>query len=226
MAVDVEASTTRRNPDKIRLRAALYEMFEAALHTGGITRRRRDPLVNCGDGILTLIRPSDRTPKTLLLNRVVPTLDRLLAAHNANHPAHCLRLRAAVHAGEVHYDRHGCFGEAVDLTFRLLDSPELKTALSRSSTPLTLVVSDGIYQSIIRHGYDRIERHDFRPLVHVTVADQRHHGWVLSSRQDFGQHDVPAEDLGVELARHFDVAHGQEVRDDQALIRRGKTFHY
>ncbi|MGW3961460.1 hypothetical protein ACWED2_16675 [Amycolatopsis sp. NPDC005003] len=185
VAVDVEASTARRNPDKITLRAALYEMFEAALHTGGITRRRRDPLVDCGDGILTLIHPSDRTPKTVLLNRVIPELGRLLAEHNARHPAHCLRLRAAVHAGEVHYDRHGCFGEAVDLTFRLLDSPELKRALSRSATPLTLVVSDTIYQSIIRHGYDRIDREHFRPLVHVTVADRRHDGWVRSAQPDF-----------------------------------------
>lgn len=178
VAVDVEASTTRSNPDKIVLRAALYQLFEAALHTGGITRRRRDPLINCGDGILTLIPPADHTPKTLLLNQVIPTLDRLLAEHNTHRPDHSLRLRAAVHAGEVHYDRHGCFGEALDLTFRLLNSPELKTTLSRSSTPLALVVSDIIYQSIIRHGYDSINQHTFQPLVHVKIADQHHHGWV------------------------------------------------
>src|SRR5438552_9844780 len=70
MAVDVEASTTRTNPDKIVLRAALYRLFGAALQTGGITRRHRDPLINCGDGILTLIHPADHAPKTLLLNPV------------------------------------------------------------------------------------------------------------------------------------------------------------
>jgi class 3 adenylate cyclase len=178
MAVDVEASTTRRNPDKIVLRTVLYQLFEAALHSGGITRRRRDPLINCGDGILTLIRPADDMPKTLLLNQVIPTLDRLLAEHNTHRPGHRLRLRAAVHAGEVHYDRHGCFGEALDLTFRLLNSPELKATLCRSSAPLALVVSDIIYQSIIRQGYDRINQHTFQPLAHVKIADQNHHGWV------------------------------------------------
>lgn len=55
VAVDVEASTTRSNPDKIVLRAALYQLFEAALHTGGITRRRRDHLINCGDGIRAVL---------------------------------------------------------------------------------------------------------------------------------------------------------------------------
>lgn len=178
MTVDVEASTTRSNPDKIVLRTALYQLFETALRTSGITRRAHDPLINCGDGILTLIRPADNTPKTLLLNQVIPTLDRLLANHNTHHPAHRLRLRAAVHAGEIHYDRHGCFGQALDLTFRLLNSPELKSTLSRSSAPLALVVSDTIYQSIIRHGYDSINQHTFHPLVHVTIADQHHHGWV------------------------------------------------
>jgi len=178
MAIDVEASTTRSNPDKVVLRAALYQLFEAALHTGGITRRRRDPLINCGDGILTLIHPADRTPKTLLLNQVIPTLDRLLAEHNTHRPDHRLRLRAAVHAGEVHYDRHGCFGEALDLTFRLLNSAELKATLRRSSASLALVASDIIYQSIIRHGYESINQHTFQPLVHVKIADQHHHGWV------------------------------------------------
>jgi class 3 adenylate cyclase len=178
MAVDVEASTTRTNPEKLVLRAALYRLFEAALQAGGVPRRHRDPLINCGDGILTLIRPTDGVPKTSLLNQVIPALGEHLAEHNARHPTHQLRLRAVVHAGEVHYDRHGCFGEAVDLTFRLLDSPELKATLSRSPAPLALVASDLIYQSIIRHGYDNIDQDAFQPAVHVRIAGRDHRGWV------------------------------------------------
>ncbi len=178
MAVDIEASTARTNPDKIMLRTALYRLFEAALHAGRITRRHRDPLIDRGDGILTLIHPADHTPKTLLLNTVIPTLSRLLTQHNSHHPGQSLRLRAVVHAGEVHYDRRGSFGEALDITFRLLDAPELKAALRRSSTPLALVVSDLIYQSIVRHGYDRIDQHAFHPLVQVETVRQDHRGWV------------------------------------------------
>jgi GTP diphosphokinase / guanosine-3',5'-bis(diphosphate) 3'-diphosphatase len=33
------------------------------------------------------------------------------------------RLRVVLHAGEVHYDGNGCFGEALDIAFRLLDAP-------------------------------------------------------------------------------------------------------
>ena len=34
-----------------------------------------------------------------------------------------------VHAGEVNYDANGCFGEALDIAFRLLDSAHVKKAL-------------------------------------------------------------------------------------------------
>jgi len=49
-----------------------------------------------------------------------------------------------VHAGEVHYDDNGCFGEALDVAFRLLDAPRFKKALREAASPLILIVSDPI----------------------------------------------------------------------------------
>ena len=47
----------------------------------------------------------------------------LLAGCNAVRTPQCqLRVRVVVHAGLVHYDANGCFGEDVDTTFRLLDA--------------------------------------------------------------------------------------------------------
>jgi class 3 adenylate cyclase len=178
MAVDIEASTTRSNPDKLVLRTALYQLSGRPCTRAESPAGAGDPLINCGDGILTLVHPADDVPKTLLLDTVVPTLEHLLTEHNAHYPHHRLRLRAAVHAGEIHYDRHGSFGEAQDLTFRLLNSPELKSALRESSAPLALVVSDTIYQSIIRHGYDSIDQHTFRSPVTVRMAARHHQGWI------------------------------------------------
>jgi len=34
-----------------------------------------------------------------------------------------MRPRAVVHAGEVHMDKRGCYGAAIDVAIRLLDSP-------------------------------------------------------------------------------------------------------
>jgi class 3 adenylate cyclase len=178
VAVDIESSTARTNPAKAQLRHALYELFEESLQVGGITERHRDALIDRGDGILALVHPVDQAPKALLLNSFIPTLSRLLTDHDTHYPDHQFRLRAVVHAGEVHYDNRGCFGEALDLTFRLLDAVEVKRRLLQAAAPLVLVVSDEIHRSIIRHGYPGIDENAFEPLVRVRLAGQRHRGWI------------------------------------------------
>jgi hypothetical protein len=66
-----------------------------------------------------------------------------------------------MHAGEVHYDDNGCFGEALDIAFRLLGAPGVKKALRTAADPLTLVISDDIYRTIVRHSYDGIDPRSF-----------------------------------------------------------------
>jgi hypothetical protein len=88
-----------------------------------------------------------------------------------------------VHAGEVNYDANGCFGEALDVAFRLLDATRVKRALRAADDPLILVVSGDIYQSVVRHGYDGIDQDAFQPMVRVHVAGHRYCGWVQVPRQ-------------------------------------------
>ncbi len=131
---------------------------------------------------------STKPPSPVLLNRAVPALSQLLADYNASlpragRPHHQLRVRVVVHAGEVHYDGNGCFGEALDIAFRLLDAPGVKKALRAAADPLTLVISGDIYQTIVRHGYDGIDQHDFRPLIRVHIAGQRYPGWIHIPRE-------------------------------------------
>jgi class 3 adenylate cyclase len=178
VAVDIEGSTARTNPARAQFRSALYDLLEAALHASGISEQHRDPLIDRGDGALVLIHPVDQAPKTVLLTTFVPTLSDLLAEHATQHPGERFRLRVAVHAGEVHYDSRGCYGEDLDLTFRLLNAPELKKKLRQSDAPLALVVSQDIHRSLIRHGYDGIDDSAFEPLVRVRMAGQRFRGWV------------------------------------------------
>src|SRR5436190_11395879 len=169
IAVDIVGSTKRANPGKARLRQLMYSLLNETLRTSGIAERHRDRLVDRGDGALILIHPSDQVPKTLLLQAFIPTLHQLLADHNVHHTEHAFQLRVAVHAGEVHYDEWGPFGEAVDITCRLLDAPEFKRKMTKSVAPIALVVSDGIYSSIIKHGYDGIDpRYD--PIVRLEIS--------------------------------------------------------
>ena len=188
IALDIEQSTTRPNQVKAELRRTVYDLFEQALCSAGIHPRYRDRFIDRGDGILALIHPVDQAPKALLLNRVIPTLSQLLASYNANlplpgRPQRQLRVRTVVHAGEVLYDANGCFGEALDIAFRLLDAAHVKRALRDAADSLILVVSADIYGSVVRQGYPGIDQRDYRPLVRVRVAGSRHQGWIHVPQQ-------------------------------------------
>ena len=140
IALDIEMSTNRTDPVKAELRSTIYELFDAALGSAGIRRRHRDRFIDRGDGILALIHPVDQAPKAILLNSVIPALSRLLADYNTSLPLadraqRLLRVRVVVHAGEVHYDANGCFGEALDVAFRLLDAGQVKKAQAGIRTP-------------------------------------------------------------------------------------------
>lgn len=177
LAVDIESSTARTDCAKALLRQVMYDLLEGALDSGGITGEYRDPLIDRGDGALVLVHPADQAPKTKLLHPVIPALTEVLIQHNGRQPDQELRLRAVLHAGEVHYDKRGCFGEALDVAFRLLDAPDVKTALRQSTDPLVLVTSDHVYRTIVRHGYAGIDDQSYAPLQ-LQIAGHEHRGWV------------------------------------------------
>ena len=183
VAVDIEQSTQRPDRVKAELREATYRLLSEALTYAGIEDRHCDRFTDRGDGVLVLIRPTDEAPKTLLLSRVVPELARLLVDYNLRLPTEAwqqrgIRLRVAVHAGEVHNDGRGYFGEAIDVAFRLLDAPQLKKRLREVAAPLIVVVSEEIYRGVVRHQYDRINPREYHPGIGVHVAGRRCRGYV------------------------------------------------
>jgi len=178
VACDVEGSTSRTNPARAALREDMYDLIEAALIECAITEDVREPFYDRGDGAMLLLHPVDGVPKTLLLHSFVPILSENLAEHAATFPGRMFRLRVAIHSGEVHFDDRGVFGEDIDLTFRLLNSRDLKHRLQETNAPLVLAVSDHIHRSVIRHGYDGIDGSTFEPAICLQVAEQRHTGWV------------------------------------------------
>jgi class 3 adenylate cyclase len=122
VALDIEGSTRRPDPVKAELRTMLYELFDAALRSAGVSARRRDQFTDRGDGLLALIDPAGQA---LLVNLVIPAFSRLVAGYNAGLPDpggrdRRLRVRVVMHTGNVHDDDNGCFGEALDIAFRLL----------------------------------------------------------------------------------------------------------
>ncbi|MEU7527917.1 hypothetical protein AB0A74_19460 [Saccharothrix sp. NPDC042600] len=178
LAFDVEGSTGRNNRGKAFLREQVFQVVTTALRACGIGERDCDAVVHRGDGVLVLVHPIDHAPKTVLLGWVVPAVRRLLDAHNRRRPEDAVRLRAVLHAGEIAHDRHGTFGETLDVAFRLLDAPEVKRALRETAAPLVLVVSDDVHRSVVRHGYAGITSREFRRAVAVEVGGSCWSGWL------------------------------------------------
>lgn len=179
VALDIEGSTSRPDPVKAELRTMLYELFDAALRSAGISARRRDQFTDRGDGLLALIDPADQE---LLYNLVIPVFSRLLAGYNASPPDpggqdRPLRVRVVMHTGNVHDDDNGCFGEALDIAFRLLDAPRVKTALKAAQDPVLLVVSSHVHNLIASCRYG-VTDHTDSSLVTVQVAGHEHQGWI------------------------------------------------
>jgi hypothetical protein len=56
----------------------LYELFDAALRSAGVSARRRDRFTDRGDGLLALIDPADQA---LLIHLVIPVSARGRAAN-------------------------------------------------------------------------------------------------------------------------------------------------
>ena len=114
-------------------------------------------------------------PKSLLAESLPSALVAGLRAHNGTHPGpEQIRLRLALHAGEVRYDAHGVTSTSVNLAFRLLEAPPLKQALVRSSGVLAVITSQWFFEEVIRHS-DVAAR--YRP-VGVAVKETATTGWI------------------------------------------------
>lgn len=151
VVVDVEGFTDERRADwhQVTVRDALHQAVQNAFNHAGI------PWADCdhedrGDGVFVLV-PAD-VPKELLAESLPIALVAELERHNGTHEApEQIRLRMAIHAGEVRYDSHGATATAINLVFRLVDAPALKAALASSPGVLAVIASSWFYQEVIRH---------------------------------------------------------------------------
>ncbi len=101
-----------------------------------------------GDGVLFLI-PED-FPKSELVD-VLP--DRLIAEvrrYNSTRVDEAkIKLRVALHVGEIRRHEHGWIGAPVTTAFRILDSAEAKLSLQSSDGVAALIASDSFYSETI-----------------------------------------------------------------------------
>lgn len=177
LAVDIEGFSQPYRDDRARIvvRDALYRVLEEAFQAAGLAWAETEH-EDRGDGVIVLISPL--VPKVLLIDPLLDCLHATLAEHNRKaRIAERLRLRCAIHAGEVSSDGHGMSGTDVILVFRLLDAAQLRTNLRNSPGHLATIVSDGIYQAVVRHGFRGIDPAAYHPVSVRTKANDVH-AWL------------------------------------------------
>ncbi|WP_170176220.1 hypothetical protein [Lentzea flaviverrucosa] len=132
---------------QLALQSGLYDVLRSAFSDIGVDV---DTWVieDRGDGALILI-PKD-FPKSELVDVLPDRLVAELRRYNATKvDAAKIKLRVAVHEGEIRKNEHGWMGGQVALAFRMLDEPEAKLALQRSDGVVALIASDSFYSETI-----------------------------------------------------------------------------
>ena len=175
LAVDVEGfgHQQRTNRDQVAIRDGLYGALRDAFRQAGIPWRDRDH-EDRGDGMFSLIGPE--VPKSLFAESFPAALVAALQRHNSTHSGlEQIRLRMALHAGEVTYDQHGATAASINLAFRLLESGPVKQALARSPGVLAIIASSWFFEEVIRHCPDHAA--GYAP-VPVEVKETATTGWI------------------------------------------------
>jgi tetratricopeptide (TPR) repeat protein len=174
--VDVEGfgDRHRTNHHQVAVREGLYSAVRRAFDAAGISWADCDH-EDRGDGVF-ILAPA-QLPKAPFAEVLPRALAEKLHEHNTTHGAEeRIRLRMALHAGEVAYDEHGVTAASVNLAFRLLDAPAVKTALAESPGVLAVIASGWFFQEVIRHCV-HIDPASFLPAT-VAVKETVTTAWV------------------------------------------------
>ncbi|MFG5722450.1 nucleotidyl cyclase domain-containing protein [Streptomyces murinus] len=178
LAVDIERSAGRGDRALLEIRARLTEMLKEAFEASGVDWSaclRHD----LGDG-LRVTAPAG-TRKAALVHPLVPELALRLRTYNRGAaPLTRIRVRIALHAGDVHVSPDGTVaGSPLEVLARLLDAPPARAALAGApqTVPASLLLSGHFYDETVRHGHLGLFPEDFRK-VGFTVKEHTADAWL------------------------------------------------
>jgi hypothetical protein len=163
LAVDVESYSRRSRPEQLDVQNRLLWTMVQACRAASVDPAGCDRQ-DSGDGQILLL------PGGADESKVLPgiVLGLLTALHRVNHPAGTggrVRLRVSVGQGAIQIGATGFVAPAVVTVCRLLDSDELRSALSGSPAgDAAFAVTEDLYHDMFAHGYGGLPPQGFRPV--------------------------------------------------------------
>ncbi len=178
---DVTASARRDAQSQRRMRQDLYAIVRDVVRYVGLDL---DTLAttDTGDGLRLLFPFSLLEPV-----RVVDMFILGLAAGLREHRQYVselarIRMRVAFDFGHIERDPHGWTGDPLVRVARLIDAEPLRAALlADRGLDLAVVVSDGFFETVLRHGHGYVRPSCFRE-IQVSVKEFDARAWQLGSR--------------------------------------------
>ncbi|WP_239340182.1 hypothetical protein [Frankia sp. CiP3] len=181
MVADIESWSSRDSHTQKNLRQRLREVLNLAFAESGLPWREwADAVVSVadrGDGLLIVIPPN--VPIVRLLD---PFVDRLEVALRHDRRLHSeparMRLRLAIHDGEVLAESSGWAGHDVIEACRLVEAEPLRQALrDEPEANVAVIVSERVHRGAVRDGYGSIRPETFTE-VDVVVKTFRSRAWI------------------------------------------------
>ncbi|WP_030810834.1 hypothetical protein [Streptomyces sp. NRRL S-337] len=153
ISVDARRSGEYDDAEKPQMRARIYRVLETAFSHAKVARDAVH-MEDRGDGVLLSV--AGRVSVTRLLGLWMVEVRENLREENRGLRVP-LGLRVGMHVGPVRRDDRGVSGRAVDLACRLADSPVGRQLLDAERADLVLVVSESLYEDVVRSGGKFIE---------------------------------------------------------------------
>ncbi|MBR7837406.1 hypothetical protein KDL01_29270 [Actinospica durhamensis] len=171
---DIQASAALADPEKLIARQSMNDCCDAALAAASIPSEQVT-VKDLGDG--AMLRFTADVPKSRVLGVWLREFHAGLK-RDYEQMARPSQIRLAVHAGELHRSLSEHTGATLDFIARLVNAPVAKQVLEATpSAPLAVVVSEQIYDQVVRHRGGELEPDAFTPIS-VQVKETDASAWL------------------------------------------------
>ncbi|MER7559764.1 hypothetical protein ABTZ46_22665 [Nocardioides sp. NPDC126508] len=178
LVFDIEKFGPRQHIEQAEAQRVVYGFLEQVLTKAEI-EQTSTRIEDRGDGVFVVLDAD--VVKAKLIRSVLTELPTALYDYNrlASDTAK-IRMRAAVHAGDVEITSRGVVGTPAIEVFRLLNSKKLYAQLEESAELLVFAVSEAIHHDVILHDFSGIRADHFHP-IDADDKEPRVAGWIYAT---------------------------------------------